>query len=272
MKNNIITLGLLMATVFTSCNNDNIMDEAVAVNGETAVRFDACIDNFSRTVTEGKKTTFVEGDKIGIFEIIRENGDVLSPNLEYSLEEGLWNSEKSISFPIDGSAVNFYAYYPYSKSNSGLDFKFAVSADQSVAENYNKSDLLLAQHTATAGNEESISLVFSHQMAMVEVVINNVNLDGESIASVSLKAKPGVDVSLKDQTVTLDEASELMMINMFKDADNTYRAVIPSQQTVSGKLICITTSSGKQIWYRAETPVSVEAGKINKITIGSINI
>ena len=144
MKKQYILMGATMvfAALFASCSQENIIDEAFS-QSEKEIIFDLGISQ-TRTVTIDKKTSFEDGDHVGIYGLKRGATEVLHDNLDYhyTADNGKWVAEYSITFPIDGSELNFYAYYPYNADLEGTSFDFSVSQDQSK-EGYNQSDLLL---------------------------------------------------------------------------------------------------------------------------------
>ena len=81
---------------FTSCSQDA---ENELVPSAKVVNFDVNISK-TRTVTEGKVTSFVEDDQIGVFGVKRGASEVLNQNVMYAYTgNGKWLADKSITYP-----------------------------------------------------------------------------------------------------------------------------------------------------------------------------
>lgn len=185
MKKQYILMGatIVFAALFASCSQENNMDEAFS-QSEKEIIFDLGISQ-TRTVTIDKKTSFEDGDHVGIYGLKRGATEVLHANLDYhyTADNGKWVAEYSITFPIDGSELNFYAYYPYNADLEGTSFDFSVSQDQSK-DGYNQSDLLLAKNETASVDDESITLSFVHKLALVEAEV--ILPEGEVIKNVDI--------------------------------------------------------------------------------------
>lgn len=139
---NILLVMSALIGSFASCSQDA---ENELVPSAQVVNFDVNISK-TRTVTEGKVTSFVEDDQIGVFGVKRGTSEVLNQNVMYVYTgSGKWLADKSITYPLDNSPINFYAYYPYG-DHLTTNFDFTVLSDQSKDNGYEQSDLLVAKN------------------------------------------------------------------------------------------------------------------------------
>lgn len=215
----------------------------------------------TRTATEGRKSVFVEDDRIGILQVVRNADELLATNLPHTFTGGQWSSDAALAFPVDGRAVDFHAYYPYTPQAAGLSFEHTVAADQSEAGAFEASDLLQASCTDASGTEQVISLRFSHTLALAEVTVDGLPAD-DPAATVTIRACRSVRVDLRTGTATSDPEAATEPVTMRRLPDGTFRAVIPAQQISAGSPIRITTQSGKTYRYRRDTPTEFSAGRI----------
>lgn len=282
MKIHNIGMATLLAALLGSCSQ-NAMDDSIPEAKGKKIDLITQIAPTTRTSTTGMKTVFTEGDQIGVFGLAREDAStILNSNLKYQLNNNNWGTETPIILPIDGSNVNFYAYYPYMDSeNASTTFDFSVNRDQ-AANGYNTSDLLLAKNesivTSEANESTAIELSFAHAFALVEV---DVTLpEGVTPEKVTLTAYPTATVDLVAQTATVNTETEEIVdeapvkvgqveISLAK-ADGKFRCVVPVQ-TIKGKCIRITGSNGAPYWYTADADVSLEANKLNTFTVTAAN-
>lgn len=264
MKKQNILIGAVWATVLLASCAQETIEESVPSNIGKEVKFSIGISPLSRTITVGKKTSFVENDKLGIFEIKREGANIIQSNLEYTYQDSKWNSGSSITFPIDGSAVNFYAYYPFAASVGAITFEHQVAQDQSVEGGYDRSDLLLAKHETSTTSDTEIVLRFAHQLALVEVSPNLP--EGKRCASVEIRVKRTATVDLVTQSVAVKEGETTELVRMKQDGD-VFRAVLPAQTSLVGNFIRVVAEDGSMYWHRTTVGVDLPANRISTFTV-----
>lgn len=291
MKIHNIGMATLLAALLGSCSQ-NAMDDSIPEAKGKQIDLITQIVPTTRTATTGMKTVFTEGDQIGVFGVAREDAStILNSNLKYQLNNNNWGTETPIILPIDGSNVNFYAYYPYMDSeNASTTFDFSVDRDQAT-NGYNTSDLLLAKNesivTSEADESTAIELSFAHAFALVEVEANlpegvtpeKVILKAFNLAKVDLVAQKATvitegkivvegEVNEEGNEVTKD--IEEIEISLQRQEDGKFRCVVPVQ-TIKGKCIRITGSNGAPYWYTADADVTLEANKLNTFTVTAAN-
>lgn len=259
---NILLVMSALIGSFTSCSQDTEND---FVPSAQVVNFDVNISK-TRTVTEGKVTSFIEDDQIGVFGMKRGTTEILNPNVKYAYtDNGKWLADKSITYPLDNSPINFYAYYPYGDYQT-THFDFVISSDQSKDNGYEQSDLLLAKNEEALPGDGAVSLQFKHLMAMIEV--KPVLPNGVTLTAVTLlHAATTSSVDLINQTVITkgDASAPLSSITLMKVGD-VYRGVLP-EQTLTGRIfefIGVNEAGQKVMFdYTLENSVTLT---INKIT------
>lgn len=268
-KSNILkTVALIGVICLISCNK-NVMEETW-VQTTNGVLFKFAISQATRTTTSKElKTTFVDRDQIGIWGIKRGVNDVVHSNYKYEYVESMaeWTAERSITFPIDGSNVDFYAYYPYMDIEKA-NFEFSVAQDQSLEEQYNQSDLLLAVNDKATINDTFITLSFFHSFALVEAEITLP--ENESVTKIELFAKRTAMVDLVHQTVTVKNTDTFDYITMLKVEDGVFRAVLPAQSVEKGKLLRITATDGNAIytyWYKVAGTMNFAANRVTTLSV-----
>lgn len=293
MKIHNIGMATLLAALLGSCSQ-SAMDDSIPEAKDKKIDLITQIVPTTRTSTTGMKTVFTEGDQIGVFGLAREDAStILNSNLKYQLNNNNWGTETPIILPIDGSNVNFYAYYPFvemDSENVNTTFDFSVDADQAT-NGYNTSDLLLAKNesivTSEADESTAIELSFAHAFALVEVEVTlpegvtpeKVILKAFNLAKVDLVAQKATvitegkivvegEVDEEGNEVTKD--IEEIEISLQKQADGKFRCVVPVQ-TIKGKCIRITGSNGAPYWYTADAEVALEANKLNTFTVTAAN-
>lgn len=265
MKKQNILIGIIWtAGLFTSCSQESAEEEFTTHAGKEVV-LNIGILPATRTATIDKKTTFVEGDKLGIFELKRGATDIFQNNLSYQYLDGKWSSDYALTFPVTGDNVNFYAYYPYAGNVVKTMFDYAVAIDQSAEGGYNQSDLLLAKNESAVLDATSITLQFAHTLALVEVAITLP--EGAVCEKVEMKARKSASVDLVRQTavVKADEVAEYILMEKVGDK---YRAVVPSQTLAQGRFICVTTTDGTMYWYNVgATEVTLPANTVTPFLV-----
>lgn len=282
-----ILSAVMLLAGFTACSNDpEAFDEATGGSSSAKpVQFRFGILQ-TRTATDAAyKTTFSEGDAIGVF--VTRHGtplaasDNYADNLEFVYSAGVWScaASEDLYFPADGSSLDFFAYYPYKESVDPTNFTFTTAADQHAADFYAANDLLTGS-TTNIRNEE-VNLSFAHALTIVNVkVIRGADLAAfddtftvtlhncVAAATVDLQAGTAVAVGSKKTDITMSrvEAPGATTYN--------YRALVPAQQVAQGTALFsfLQNTPGQEVRYNYTTKAAstFEAGATSKweITLG----
>ena len=223
--------------------------ESVRPVQQGEVRFTTNIQTYTVKATD---TAFENNDQIGIFA-----GAPISKNNVKAVVTG--TSLIPVT-PIkwvedNNSVVDFVAYYPYADAATLTDYVFEVQTNQSSAENYTKSDLMLAKKSS-APTENAVELAFSH--ALSKVVINLTNSVPET--TVSRVEFEGVKMSAKVNLSTgaLSELGAEGTITA--NANGTAYQLILLPQSASPK-VNVYLSNGNKYTYELASAFTFKAGK-----------
>lgn len=222
--------------------------------------------------TTSHKTTFANGDAIGVF-AVDASGNVLSSctNLKLAYDGSAWTG----SLFYSNKAAGYYAYYPYDEAYStgiatstdigNMASSFSPKSDQSTKEYYTASDYMLSAETKVT-NKRNLNFTLIHKMTLVEVLLPFSNLltyNGKPIA-VSGVTEGSVTLASSGGTTTgesycgLSNFSYYYIINpnnasgytftaKFRDPDGNLREAV---QTISADAV----NAGKALTYTLTTP------------------
>ena len=204
----IFTLTLL---VFfgSACRKDNTPE--IQDQTRTAVQFSSAING--QIKTKATDNSWDQGDVIGVF---MKNGtgldNVQSSNKTYTTtgdgEFKPLNSEQNIYYPIDGSTVDFIAYYPYSETLTNNTYGVDVNDQSKQA----AIDLLYANNAVgLSKTNANANLIFTHQLAKVEIAVKNgagvADLNGLAVNISGVKTTANFDLATGALTATGSAAS-----------------------------------------------------------------
>ena len=182
-------LAVAIMMLVCGCSSEEIISDIASENktvpiSVTDAGFVSAVGGKTRTAESGTKTTFTNGDAIGIY--VMDGSTVKYTNLKYTYDEvnKVWTNTTygaNVPFILSGK---YFAYYPYKDTYTAAATDVAATAttaetffapiittwtpatDQSTQANYTAQDLMVAQgETSTKGYVFSLT----HQMAMVEV-------------------------------------------------------------------------------------------------------
>ena len=175
-------------------------------------------------------------------------------------------------YPISGSTINLYAYYP---ADAGATF--TVQSNQSTPANYRASDLMRATATGLSYSETPHELTFHHLLSKVVVKLEPgtgltaADLNGATVVLGTATAGEGLNnqVTFNAATGAVSGATGDQAITVTTDADNAQHAAVIVPQNVKGKKLCVTLGDVTKSWTitsDAET-FPLEAGKVYLFTI-----
>lgn len=167
---------LALTLAFQSCNNDD--EPKINDKGQVlAVIYDNAelSENYSDETKAGPKTVWLEGDAIGVFCV--EPGKTLgkvnfASNKKYVYNNGKFQpaAESDKIWISREGQFKFYAYYPYSASQTGVDVDgralvFTVASDQTSENSRTQSDIIAARSTTVDNNTGEVDMDFYHMMS-----------------------------------------------------------------------------------------------------------
>lgn len=258
VKTLLAVLSLLFA--FSACNREDKPTDIPAPEKRN-VTFTSSIGG--ENYTRASNASWDTNDKIGVF--MKTAGQTLSSSSILSFAENipyittnratfdaLYDSEK-ISYPDNGAAVDFIAYYPYQTTISSFIYKVNVS-NQSSQE---AIDLLYSNNSVNQNkNTHQSNLVFSHQLAKIKIVVEtgsgistlnglSVNISGvASTADFDLTNGGLTTTNAPNQTIALNitdgdngkKVAEAVLIPDNGENERTITFALPSGRTFKHKI------------------------------------
>ena len=176
------------------------------------VRFTSVVEG---TYTRAAGASWSPSDAIGVY--MKKNGSDLSTgsivgegdNVEYFTENGDGNFlpvSTYLSFPDDGTKVDFIAYYPHQETINNFIYPVDIT-NQADPETI---DLLYADKLeGISERSNALNLSFSHQLA--RLVLNIKSVDGASLDGLSVAVsgvKTTANFMLSDGTLDIDADSK----------------------------------------------------------------
>lgn len=208
-------------------------------------KFELTTANSTRAITDDNfKTVFTEGDQVGLFVVSRTSDAAgeLTPsgnsvdNRKLTYSGGMWIIDKEVSYPSEGEKLDFYAYYPYMENVDPTNI--AYNAAESMF------DLMMARTGGIDDTYETVTLVFSHLLSLVDAQVTGGAAKSAVIKGISTTAAFNLGKFGSEDVMTLN-SEESAEITMEKYDKMHFRAYIPSQDA-SGSGIEIRSGSSTQ--------------------------
>ncbi len=240
---------ILAALLMIACNENEIENVT-----QDKVAFAAGVDKYStRLSQDGSQWT--EGDQIGVYSfptgatttahfsnVIYAAGSTAAATVFNPVNE-------PITYPKDGSAVDFIAYYPYHSAMSSDIYPIDLS-DQTAS--LVAHDLMYAKsNNGGSGHTEEavVSLGFTHQLT--KIIINLVNNeDGEPVTpdedGVAIKGM-NTTANFNLKTGVLSGATTSTDILPYMN-ENSIEAILLPFTVADGHEFAITVSGNKFLW------------------------
>lgn len=167
---------LALTLAFQSCNNDD--EPVINDKGQVlAVIYDneELNENYSEETKTAPKTVWLQGDAIGVFCV--EPGKTLgkvnfASNKKYVYNNGKFEpaTEADKIWISREGTFKFYAYYPYSTSQSGVNIdgtalEFTVASDQTSDASRTNSDIIAGRSTTVDNGSGEVDMDFYHMMS-----------------------------------------------------------------------------------------------------------
>ncbi len=216
-----------VAAEFTAAAITRVADNAWEAN-----------DKIGITMTVSGTTTIADGDYDNVPHTVTEAG-----------ESGIFTPDSEvIYFPVDGSAVDFYAYYPCSTLDA--DDNLAVSV---ATQSFSDIDIVAAKAetktkaapTVTFSGDEA----FAHQLSKLTITLKV----GEGIDDLA-----GITTTIKGQYTTakynlytsaISAMGDISDIVAITDADGTKaEAILIPTDAIAGSSIVFTLDSDDYTW------------------------
>ncbi|MFR9529536.1 MAG: fimbrillin family protein [Rikenellaceae bacterium] len=231
-------LAALVIAAMASCSKESTTLDTTPVE----VTFAAA------SITRVANNEWESGDKIGVTMTKTTTTELASgdySNVPYTVAEasatGKFSADsKVIYFPTDGSAVDFYAYCPYTTLDSSNDIEVSVAT-----QNFTKIDLVAA--IASGATKSSPTVIFTDDKAFKHQL---------SKLSITMKLGDGVS-DLTGLTTTIKGQYTTAKYNLFTSdiaskgdiADITAVTTVATTTTVEAILIPTSAVSGSSIVF-----------------------
>lgn len=246
MKKRLYIIGMAVAMIFASCQEEKIVISNT--NDDGAVAFS------TESITPLSRVTGTswDGDEvIGITMLSSSDNNVIDDNFEYSasISDGVTSFDpvgEIISFPVDGSAVDFVAYYPYQEewSYEDNDMIWDISAQNGTAYAQENVDILVSNNLTNQTSGEQ-KLVFNHALSKVQITVSNyadTSIDNASFfedlegLTATLYTRSTQYNILEKKIVSSEDLKELAMVTE-ESGDDLIFTVIIAPGEVSDEII-----------------------------------
>lgn len=286
---------LALPLLLAGCAKDELGGGTQTGSGEIAfeVGFAPTAQTGTRVATDaGFNSTWEDRDLIGIFAV--RSGTPLSSTasenhihnvaLIYNANTNTWTPSTPLYWPQDGTALDFYAYYPYDATFNPAAAEYNVMLDQSGEtdgqSDFNVNDWLTAKSNNNgagyAKGATTVPLSFSHAMAMIQTTLDNETglLDTSGEITVTLKDVQrmfGLNLAT-GETEVLGTKSDIKMYRVEQPGTPeyattyTYRALLPAEQTFEAgtSLMRITDGTTTLLSTPLAEPLTLIAGQAEK--------
>ncbi|WP_294139325.1 SUMF1/EgtB/PvdO family nonheme iron enzyme [uncultured Sanguibacteroides sp.] len=259
----------LPAFMVAGCGKEGFDGDTGVTTGNGDIRFEIGFTPTARVATGADfESSWETGDAIGIFAYDADNVLVFNnEKLTYNGSE--WVSSNDLYWR--GKTLKFYAYYPYDASVSDpTAIVFVVKSDQSGTtgddkkSNYNLSDLMTATDVRGISAGKTVSLMFKHEFAMIQVEVPALGKGwgpGDAMTVSLTGVKTGATLNLTGGgTPAVQTGAGTGNVKMYlagKPGDNgysnyTYRAAIPVQTLKDGSNLFLISNEG--VLYKSGGP------------------
>lgn len=281
-----------MAYVSVSCSDemyvptdDNMPTTGhyfVLANTETAASTRVAYD-----ASDYNKSTFEEGDKVGVF-VMDASGNAVKTNIPYTVKSSTemingktyqYLEPVSTSNQAPESEEYTYAFvYPYNANMTLSDLKsysHSVEADQSSEsatsnDNFEKSDLLW---DVVQGSATQVNIDMDHAMAQIIVVVDN-EISDVKLCQTAKTSISGLELSKRledwrnDGTSASVDGNSKSYITMWSHSDyqnsesgkRVYRCVVPAQTFAKGAFLSFNRNGSAKTSSLSEA-LTVQTGK-----------
>jgi len=290
-KTKFLSVLAVTAILLSSCSSDDTMETPEVNNG--MVKFSSGVNAATPKVGGAEGTIWSTYDVIGIY-MLKAGQGLTDANIVEGKKNVSYRAESSatstsfkpgssvIYYPVDGSKVDFFSYYPYTASLDDYVFKVDLS-DQDPQTDV---DLMIAKaNNSNLGydktNQQSVNLVFDHQL--VKVVMNVTR--GEGLGQTDLA---NVTAKIKGMNTKADfdmKNSPAVLSNMGTPSDNMAAFVVkgggdqPAKRQIEAILLPVTfddshivefTAAGNTYTWKMKENTVQNSSPITRLEVGKI--
>ncbi|HBX45083.1 fimbrillin family protein [Limibacterium fermenti] len=266
-------LFLLFPFLLLSCGNDGEDTERKCISVTVKAGIEGMKVKSSKTRASG--TNWVEGDLIGIY--MSKNGELLTQNalatnVKYiNVGEDAFipaDPENPVVYPLDGSKVDFIAYYPYKETIDNLIYPVDVSKQTDLA----AIDLLYSGNAKMKDfTTPDVEINFSHRLC--KIVLNFTTNDaGHSLEGISASitgVNTQVGFSLADGKFSVPSGKKNVAFNMASDG-KTAEAILLPVEKLDG--IGLELETGQDTYTAVLSEKLVKINSLDESTLYALNV
>ncbi|MFI3289760.1 MAG: fimbrillin family protein [Rikenellaceae bacterium] len=231
------------ALLFSSCEDaptEVLGDDASGVTFKSSITAETRVTNNLFDVNDEIYVTAFDGES------------TFAERVSYTYDGSIFSSTTPIIYDSKSQNLSFIAAYP-AVDDFAKSFTFEVLADQSVDDNYEMSDLLVATKDATY--DLSPTLVFNHVLSSLVISITDADLRG-GVLTVYAVGETSADLDAQTYTAVAD-ASDMAITAAY---DTTYKAILSPQSISAGDVIAKYEVNGVTYTWNASSDVTLESG------------
>ena len=238
----------------------------------------------STSITRVTETAFESGDRIGLYVVNRNDdgshndlkpSDNYVDNMRYTYSYNTWTPDETVYWKDDKTCADFYLYYPYQAAHVNENpVVFKVEADQSNANSYKNSDVIIGSTMNVAPSQTTVYIASKHVMSQVIIDLKpGEGFTDASLAASDVKVKlniPAVSANIdlatgKVEPIMNYDGESLTMTPMtpYKDG-NVYRAIVVPQQVEQTNLINVNVDGHDFVFSKA---FDFESGKSYTVNV-----
>ena len=246
MNHGVSLWGIVAAlALLTGCSNDN-EETGTPANGRVALEVTGGI----QVNTRAHDNQWDANDAIGIYMLAPETTEVSEDarNRHYTTKTGgetgtfrPAEAGQTVYFPIDGSEVDFLAYYPYRTPLENDVYKVDVSR-QEVQKDI---DLMVSEAPVTGDKfSPAVAFRFKHRLVNLRLTIKT---DGKVLTDEALE---GMTVGITSQSTTADfDVLTRTLSNIGADKTELELLVTNHGKVCEGIVLPNTTTEGMQLVF-----------------------
>ncbi|MDE6480401.1 MAG: fimbrillin family protein [Muribaculaceae bacterium] len=260
-------ISLAAAMAFAACDS---VDQEIAQEKSNIIRISAIHPSAASRASDAG---FDKGDQIGLFVVDAETelqpGGNMVNNGCFEYNGSSWAAANNY-FWNEGS-YNVYAYYPYAKRVDDTEnYSFELPEDQSTEEGFSSADFLWAKAENQKAGTTPVSLMFSHCLSNVEVLLTKAEDYGDGDipedAQVFIHGTyTAANIDLSNGGATADSNTNLGSIKAKKTGDKKYSAIVVPQR-ISSRRPLVEVVCGN-VSYIMEGQLSFKPGYRHTITV-----
>jgi len=278
---NIVGIAILAGSV-TGCSKN---EEVETWTEQSPIQLQSTV---SETRSRIQNEQIEAGENLSFFVAQASDAGMVYDNVKITANgAGEFSYSEAMYYPVDNSAVNFYAIHPYNStasltSNNGIT-NFSVIEDQTSASNYLLSDLLHASKDGVSRTKDKVELTFSHKLSKFTFTIiagNGMELSTlNTVSIVGVKPATTIDIVTGNIEAASGNDTEIMAYNVRgtsqgeTQVDGIQAIIVPQAINAGSKLFKVTIGTTNYYYTPNESVTFKEGYNYNyELTINQTGI